>query len=319
MKKYNLSIIIPVYNEEESIDELYYQINNSLLNINNNKYTSEIIFINDGSTDGTFKKINTIAKENNDVKIISFFNNRGKSEALNCAFQYSSGEVIITIDGDLQDNPNEFRNLLDKIENGSDMVTGWKKERKDSLSKKIPSKIFNFILRLLTGIKIHDFNCGLKAYKRNVIKSINIYGGLHRFIPALVKQKGFSISEIIVDHRERKFGVSKYGTSRLSHGFYDFITVLFLNKYFNRPLHLFGLFGLILFTIGLIINLNLTFKWLYLNEWITPYKNPIFFLGILLIIVGMQFFSTGLIGELIVYFNRKKKYSNEDIEFISYD
>tara|TARA_Y100000588_G_C14133498_1_gene872765 strand:- start:230 stop:1198 length:969 start_codon:yes stop_codon:yes gene_type:complete len=321
MKKYNLSIVIPVYNEEGSIKKLYEQINHSVLLLSEKEpdFNYEIIFVNDGSTDGTYKLINQIIRADNNVKLISFYQNKGKSEALNCAFKFSSGEIVITLDGDLQDDPIEFKNLINKLEEGADMVTGWKKNRKDPLAKRIPSKIFNFVLRILTNIKIHDFNCGLKAYKRYVIKNIDIYGGLHRFIPVLAKQKGFTISEIVVNHRARKFGFSKYGTSRLFHGFYDLITILFLNKYFNRPLHLFGLLGFILFISGFFINLNLTYKWFFHSEWITPYKNPIFFLGILLIIVGMQFFSTGLIGELIVYFNKKRNYINEDIEFINYD
>ena len=321
MKKCNLSIIIPVYNEEKSIDILYKQIKKSISFVSKEylDFYYEIIFVNDGSTDDTYKIINKIISNDNDVKLISFYQNKGKSEALNCAFKFSLGEIIITLDGDLQDDPIEFKNLINKLNEGSDIVTGWKKYRKDPLTKRIPSKIFNLVLRILTNIKIHDFNCGLKAYKKSVIKNIDIYGGLHRFIPVLAKQKGFITSEIVVNHRARKFGHSKYGTSRLFHGFYDLITLLFLNKYFNRPLHLFGLLGFILFTSGLTINLNLTYRWFFYSDWITPYKNPIFFLGILLIIVGMQFFSTGLIGELIVYFNRKRNYSNEDIEFINYD
>ena len=315
MKELNLSIIIPIYNEESSIERLYNEIKNSL----SDNYTYEIIFINDGSTDSSFSNIQSLISPNNKVKLIDFHANRGKSEALNCAFKNSIGNIIITLDGDLQDDPQEFINLIKKIEMGSDMVTGWKKNRKDPLSKKILSKIFNFVLRSLTGIKIHDFNCGLKAYKRTVINSITIYGGLHRFIPILIHKKGFRVDEMVINHREREFGVSKYGKSRIFHGFFDLITVLFLNKYFNKPLHLFGSLGFVLLLTGFAINLNLTYKWFFYSEWITPYKNPIFFLGILLIIIGMQFFSTGLIGELIVYFNRKKDYKNEDIKFYNYD
>ena len=242
MKKIDLSIIVPVYNEEESIVELYQQIIDSV----KNKLTYELIFINDGSTDSSLEILNELLLNDNNIKIISFSSNKGKSESLNYAFNNCFGEIIITIDGDLQDDPAEFPNLIQKINSGSDMVTGWKKNRKDPISKKILSKIFNFVLRILTGIKIHDFNCGLKAYKRIVIKSINIYGGLHRFIPVLAKNKGFTVDEIVVNHREREFGVSKYGKLRIFHGFFDLITVLFLNKYMNRPLHLFGSLGFIL-------------------------------------------------------------------------
>jgi len=315
MKQIDLSIIIPIYNEEDSIVKLYNQIIKSV----DDKSTYEIIFINDGSTDNSFDIIKKLLLNNRNVKLIDFITNKGKSEALNYGFNNCIGNVIITIDGDLQDDPMEFTNLINKINSGSDMVTGWKKNRKDSISKRILSKIFNFILRLLTGIKIHDFNCGLKAYKKNVIKSVDVYGGLHRFIPILAYKKGFIVDEIIVNHREREFGKSKYDSSRLFHGFFDLITLLFLNKYFNRPLHLFGLLGFILLLVGLVINVNLTFKWFYYNQWITPFKNPVFFLGILLIVVGIQFISTGLIGELIVYSNRQRKYKKKDVQFYNYD
>ena len=315
MKKIDLSIIVPVYNEEESIVELYQQIIDSV----KNKLTYELIFINDGSTDSSLEILNELLLNDNNIKIISFSSNKGKSESLNYAFNNCFGEIIITIDGDLQDDPAEFPNLIEKINSGSDMVTGWKKNRKDPISKKILSKIFNFVLRILTGIKIHDFNCGLKAYKRIVIKSINIYGGLHRFIPVLAKNKGFTVDEIVVNHREREFGVSKYGKLRIFHGFFDLITVLFLNKYMNRPLHLFGSLGFILLLGGLIINIDLTFKWFFYNQWITPFKNPLFFLGILLIVIGIQFVSTGLIGELIVHYNRQKKHKSEEVQFYNYD
>ena len=315
MKKIDLSVIIPIYNEQESIVELYQQIVKSI----KNKLEYELIFINDGSTDNSFNIINELLLNDSNIKIINFNSNKGKSEALNYGFNYSSGEIIITIDGDLQDDPEEFFSLIEKINSGSDMVTGWKKDRKDPISKKILSKIFNFVLRILTGIKIHDFNCGLKAYKKIVVKSINIYGGLHRFIPVLAKHKGFVVDEIIVNHRERKFGISKYGKLRIFHGFFDLITVLFLNKYMHRPLHLFGSLGFILLLSGIIINIDLTFKWFYYNQWITPFKNPLFFLGILLIVVGIQFVSTGLIGELIVHFNRQKKYKSKEVQFYNYD
>jgi glycosyltransferase involved in cell wall biosynthesis len=311
MKQIDISILVPVFNEQDSISELYGELLNGLPA--NSAY--EIIFINDGSSDNSINEINNIFKKDNNVKLINFFINGGKSEALNLGFRKALGDIIITIDGDLQDDPSEIKNLIDKIRSGSDMVTGWKKDRKDSLSKRIQSKIFNFILRLLTGIQIHDFNCGLKAYKRHVIKSINIYGGLHRFIPVLVGKKGFIVDEIIVNHRSRKFGVSKYGKSRIFHGFFDLITVLFLNKYFNNPLHLFGFAGFIMLLLGFGINAKLTYDWFFNDIWINPSKNPLFFLGILLMIVGIQLFSTGLIGELMVYLNRKKDYIPDNVEF----
>ena len=315
MNQLDISILVPIFNEEDSINELYAELSRSL----SSNIDYEIIFINDGSQDESFKKIKNIILKDNRVKLINFFINRGKSEALNLGFKKSLGNIIITIDGDLQDDPSEIKNLIDKINSGSDMVTGWKKDRKDPVSKRILSKIFNFTLRILTGIKIHDFNCGLKAYKKHVIQSINIYGGLHRFIPVLVSKNGFSVDEAIVNHRIRKFGVSKYGKSRIFHGFFDLITVLFLNKYFNKPLHLFGSIGFIMLSIGFFINAKLTYDWFLNGIWITPHKNPLFFLGILLMILGIQFFSTGLIGELMVYLNRKKYHRYQDVEFHNFD
>ncbi len=315
MKQIDISILIPIFNEEDSISELY----NELLSELPANSIYEIIFINDGSSDNSSNEISHILQKDNNVKLINFFINGGKSEALSLGFRKASGDIIITIDGDLQDDPSEIKNLIDKIHSGSDMVTGWKKDRKDSLSKKIQSKIFNFTLRLLTGLRIHDFNCGLKAYKKHVIKSINIYGGLHRFIPVLVSKKGFIVDEIAVNHRSRKFGVSKYGKSRIFHGFFDLITVLFINKYFNNPLHLFGFIGFIMLSLGFCINAKLTYDWFFNAVWINPYKNPLFFLGILLIIVGIQLFSTGLIGELMVYLNRKKDYTYDNVDFHNFD
>ena len=316
MNQPEISILIPIFNEQDSIEQLYNELSNAVSNI----LDYEIIFINDGSQDNSSQQVQNIISKDNKVKLINFFVNRGKSEALNIGFKKAVGNIIVTIDGDLQDDPAEFENLINQIKSGSDMVTGWKKNRKDPISKRILSKIFNFTLRLITGLKIHDFNCGLKAYKKHVIKSINIYGGLHRFIPILVSKNGFSVDEIIVHHRPRKFGKSKYGKSRIFHGFFDLITVLFLNKYLNKPLHLFGSIGFLLLSVGFTINAKLTYDWFFNGIWITPHKNPLFFLAILLIIVGIQFFSTGLIGELMVYFNRKNKNDKyQDVEFHNFD
>ena len=315
MKQNDISILVPIYNEEDSVQELYKELLKSIPQ----ELKYEIIFINDGSKDNSLKKIKSIISKDDSIKLINLFVNQGKSEALNLGFKKSSGDIVITIDGDLQDDPQEIKNLINEIHSGSDMVTGWKKNRKDPISKRFFSKIFNFVLRLITGMKIHDFNCGLKAYKKHVIKSINIYGGLHRFIPVLVNKNGFIVSEIVVNHRARKFGVSKYGNSRIFHGFFDLITVLFVNKYFNKPLHLFGSFGFLMLSMGCIINGKLTFDWFFNSIWITPHKNPLFFLGILLMIIGIQFFSIGLIGELIVYLNRKNSHKYQDIEFYNFD
>ena len=304
-KKNKISILIPVFNEQDSIDQLY---NELFANIDN-KYIYEIIFINDGSTDQSKNKIQEIIKNNQNVKLIDFFKNKGKSVALNEGFKSISGDIVITLDADLQDDPEEIDKFIAKINEGYGVISGWKKNRLDPLSKTLPSKIFNCILRFISKIDIHDFNCGYKAYKVDAVKNLEIYGGLHRFLPIIVNNNGFKVSEIIVNHRKRKFGKSKYFSSRIFHGFFDLITLLFFNKYLTRPLHLFGGIGFLLIIIGLSINLYLTVNW-FGGIWITPYKNPLFFLGLLLVIVGTQFFSIGLIGELIVKLLRNNNTSH---------
>ena len=318
-KNLDISVVIPVFNEEESLVEL----NNQILNSIDKSKTYELIYINDGSTDQSKNILSTLASKNSNIKLINFYKNKGKADALNAGFYFSSGKIVITLDSDLQDDPSEFQKLIKEIDNGSDMVSGWKKNRKDPLSKTFPSKIFNFVLRLLTGIKIHDFNCGLKAYNQKVVKSLNIYGGLHRFIPVLVKNSGFVISEVQINHRKRKYGVSKYGTSRMFHGLFDLITILFLKKYFNRPLHFFGKFGILFSFLGLFTNIYLSYKWMIFNYFNIGVKysinRPLLFFGILLLLVGIQFISIGLIGELIVYLNRKRNFDLDDAEYINFN
>ena len=318
-KNLDISVVIPVFNEEESLVEL----NNQILNSIDKNKTYELIYINDGSTDQSKNILSTLASKNSNIKLINFYKNKGKADALNSGFYFSSGKIVITLDSDLQDDPSEFQKLIKEIDNGSDMVSGWKKNRKDPLSKTFPSKIFNFVLRLLTGIKIHDFNCGLKAYNQKVVKSLNIYGGLHRFIPVLVKNSGFNISEVQINHRKRKYGVSKYGTSRMFHGLFDLITILFLKKYFNRPLHFFGKFGILFSLLGFFTNIYLSYKWMIFNYFNIGVKysinRPLLFFGILLLLVGIQFISIGLIGELIVYLNRKRNFDLDDAEYINFN
>ena len=301
MKNNNfISIVIPLYNEEESIKPLY----NELLN-NLNNYKFEIIFINDGSFDNSSDIIKSIIQADNNVHLIELYKNYGKSAALSEGFRYCRGDYVVTLDADLQDNPSEIPELLDMLDYTEfDIISGWKKDRKDPISKRFPSKIFNFFTRLFSGIKIHDFNCGLKVYKKKVVKSIDIYGGMHRYIPVIAKQKGFITSEKAVNHRARKFGETKYGSNRFLHGFFDLLTILFLGKYFVRPLHFFGLFGLINLIFGLLINLSLTIGWF---AGIPIGNRPILFLGVLLIIIGIQFISLGLLGELIIKSNSKSQ------------
>ena len=304
-----ISVVIPVFNEQESIKELYMQISAALKN--QKKY--EIIFINDGSSDKSEKAIIDLSNEDKRVKLISFYRNFGKSAALSEGFKYASGEIIITMDADLQDDPNEISNLMSKLDEGYDLVSGWKQKRYDPWTKTFPSKIFNFVTRVLTGVKIHDFNCGLKAYRSSVIKSIEVFGGRHRYIPALAGQINFSVSEIVVNHRPRIYGETKYGGSRIFHGFFDLLTILFLNKYTQQPLHFFGSIGLATFIAGFFVELMVIYYKFVLLE---PFSKHIalLLLGVILIIIGIQFFSIGLLGEIIARFSQGKEDRIKDIK-----
>jgi len=296
----NISVIIPIFNEESSIEPLYREIVNSLSNISD-RY--EIIFIDDGSTDSSLTNINNLITIDNKVVLVQLNRNYGKSDALQEGFNIAKYDYIITMDGDLQDDPNEIENLINILDEGWDCVSGWKKNRKDPLSKTIPSYFFNTFISFFSGLKLHDFNCGIKVYKSNVTKNLNIYGGLHRYIPLLLHNNGYKVTECIVNHRAREHGITKYGKSRFLHGIFDFLTINFLRKYFNRPMYFFGTFGLILSSIGLLINIYLTYYW-FQGTYIA--NRPLFFLAILLILVGIQSLSIGLIGELIVNSSRKK-------------
>ena len=296
----NISVIIPIFNEESSIEPLYREIVNSLSNISD-RY--EIIFIDDGSTDSSLTNINNLITIDNKVVLVQLNRNYGKSDALQEGFNIAKYDYIITMDGDLQDDPNEIENLINILDEGWDCVSGWKKNRKDPLSKTIPSYFFNTFISFFSGLKLHDFNCGIKVYKSNVIKNLNIYGGLHRYIPLLLHNNGYKVTECTVNHRPREHGKTKYGKSRFLHGIFDFLTINFLRKYFNRPMYFFGTFGLILSSIGLLINIYLTYYW-FQGTYIA--NRPLFFLAILLILVGIQSLSIGLIGELIVNSSRKK-------------
>ena len=296
-----LSIVIPVYNEVGSIDALYKEIKQ---NIDIEEY--EIVFIDDGSTDGSSEKIQELIQDNQKIKLIQFYRNYGKSAALSEGFKQANGEYVITMDADLQDDPAEIKNLIDKLEEGFDLVSGWKKNRKDPISKRLPSKLFNFITRLFTSVKIHDFNCGLKIYRRSVIKTLDIYGGRHRYIPALAGQKKFIVSEIIVNHRAREFGSTKYGGRRFFHGFFDLISVLFLSRYIQSPLYFFGQLGLLSFISGFSIEGYVLYLKYVLGEPFAIHMALLIF-GVLLIFIGIQFFSIGLIGEMIANSNQDKE------------
>ena len=289
----DLSIIVPLYNEEDSLIELTNQIFDVLKKFD---WSFEICFVDDGSTDDSLNRIKALKADRENIKILSFRKNYGKSAALSEGFKMATGDIIITIDADLQDDPAEIPNLIHKIHDGYDLVSGWKKKRQDPISKTLPSKLFNFITARLTGIQIHDFNCGLKAYRKEVIKEIPVYGSLHRYLPVLAHWKGFAIGEIIVHHQARKYGITKYNWRRFFDGFFDLFTVLFLTRYRQKPLHLFGFLGMISLLAGIVISLYLTVLWF---QGYGIGNRPLFFLGILLIIVGMQSFSIGLIGEMI--------------------
>ena len=297
MKNNKLSIIIPVYNESESIRKLYDEIISLEFPFN-----YEIIFINDGSTDGSKELIEKLINDDSKIILVNLNNNYGKSNALSIGFRLATGDIVMTMDGDLQDNPSEIYELIEMIDNGYDVVSGWKKNRKDPFSKRVLSKVFNFFTSVITNIKIHDFNCGLKAYRNEVVKSIDVYGGMHRYLPVLAAFNGYKITEKIVDHRERSYGVSKYGGKRIMKGFFDLLTVIFIGKYLNRPLHFFGKLGLLFLFIGLVINSYLTYGW-FNGIWIS--NRPILFLGILFVIIGVQFFSLGLLGELMYKINQR--------------
>lgn len=292
-KNMDVSVVIPLFNEEDSLSELTEQIVDQL---NRLEKTFELIFIDDGSTDSSFEVLMKLKNEYSGFKIIRFRRNFGKSAALSEGFKRASGTYVFTMDADLQDDPGEIPKMLEKIEEGYDLISGWKQKRNDPITKTLPSKFFNATTRFLTGIKIHDFNCGFKLYRNDVIKAIPVYGEMHRYLPVLAHWQGFRVGEMVVKHNARQFGVSKYGFRRIFHGFFDLLTVLFITRYRQKPLHFFGLIGLIFSLGGLGILTWLTVSWFMGN----PIGNrPILFLGLLLMIVGVQSFTLGLIGEMI--------------------
>jgi len=294
-----VSVIIPSYNEAESLPELFKQIYRAL----EPQYTDafEILLIDDGSYDRTADVIPNLQNEFPAVKYVQFRRNYGKAAALMEGFRRAEGQFVITMDADLQDDPAEIPPMMAMLEADADMVSGWKKKRHDPISKTIPSKLFNSVTRWTTGIKIHDFNCGLKAYRNEVVKDLNIHGELHRYIPVLAHFLGYNVQEKVVQHHPRKYGRTKYGMARFFRGFFDFITVLFLSRYTERPMHFFGMGGLVLTGFGLIINIYLALYWFFGGHLS---NRPLLFLGVLLVIVGVQLFSIGLLGEMLVYQSR---------------
>ena len=289
-----ISVIIPVFNEIGSLPELMDQLR-KVLHI----YSKwEILFVDDGSTDGSTAFLNDLSRKDENVTLIQLHRNYGKSAALAEGFKRAKGEYLITMDADLQDDPAEIPNLMKKLEEGFDLVSGWKKKRKDPISKRFPSKIFNYVTRIMTGVKIHDFNCGLKIYRKAVIKTLDLYGGRHRYIPALAGHNKFRISEIQVNHRPRIHGVTKYGGSRLFHGFFDLISIIFMNRYTQQPLHLFGFFGLFCGLASLTVELYVIGRKIFSGHSFYEHLALMLF-GAMLFILGLWFFSIGLIAEMI--------------------
>jgi len=253
--------------------------------------------VDDGSTDGSYEYLRKLHTKKKNVKVIRFRRNFGKSAALSVAFNEACGEFVITMDADLQDDAQEIPGLINALGDTYDLVSGWKKKRFDPITKTIPSKFFNFVTGLLTGIPIHDFNCGLKAYRLEVVKSVHVYGELHRYIPALAHWAGFKVTERVVHHHPRKYGKTKFGASRFLYGFLDLLTVLFTTRYIRRPLHLFGIWGMMALIFGVAIDGWLSFEWFM--GWTSLSNRPLFLVGFLLIIVGVQFISIGLLGEMM--------------------
>lgn len=293
----DVSIVVPLLNEEESLPELAGWIDATCVK---HSLGYEVLFIDDGSQDTSWDVILKLASANKNIKGIRFRRNYGKSAALNVGFHHASGEVVITMDADLQDSPDEIPDLVDMIrKEGFDLVSGWKKKRHDPISKTIPSKFFNRVTRILSGIKLHDFNCGLKAYRNDVIKSIEVYGEMHRYIPLIAKKAGFhKIGEKVVRHQKRKYGETKFGLERFLKGFLDLLTIIFMTRFGKRPMHLFGTLGTLIFIGGFFIAGYLAYQRFFMEGYKMT-DRPLFFFGLLAMVLGTQLFLTGFMAEMI--------------------
>lgn len=313
----NISVVVPLLNEAESLPELTQWISRVMLT---HGFSYEIILIDDGSTDTSWKVIQHLSLQNKNIKGIRFNRNYGKSAALHVGFRQSIGEVVITMDADLQDSPDEIPELYDMIKNqGYDLVSGWKKKRYDPLSKTIPTKLFNGVTRKISGISLHDFNCGLKAYDQRVVKSIEVYGEMHRYIPVIAKWNGFGkIGEKVVQHQERKYGVTKFGLERFVYGFLDLMSITFVSRFRKRPMHFFGTMGTVSFLIGFLITIWLIGEKFYFSFFrhqrvrdVTD--QPLFFLALVAVVVGVQLFLAGFLAEMIsLSGSRKNEYLIRD-------
>jgi glycosyltransferase involved in cell wall biosynthesis len=318
---FQISVVIPVFNEEESLPELTNWISRVM---HDHGFSYEVILVNDGSSDSSWEVIQSLAEESTAIKGINFTRNYGKSAALDAGFNKASGEVVITMDADLQDSPEEIPGLYRMItEDGFDVVSGWKKERHDPISKTIPSRFFNGVTRWISGIDLHDFNCGLKAYRLKVVKNIQIYGEMHRYIPLLAKWNGFGkIGEKVVQHQSRKYGYSKFGIERFLNGFLDLISVSFVHRYKKKPMHFFGLLGTLSFVTGFLITCWLIFEKIYgLSKGLNVREivdQPLFFLALVALIIGIQLFVTGFIAELMTS-NQSKEAEYKIGEEVNFD
>lgn len=302
----DVTVLVPVMDEAGTVRELASRVAAVLDGLGR---SFEIVFVDDGSRDGTPDRVREAHEADPRVKLVRLRRNFGKAAALSAGFDQARGRIIITMDGDLQDDPEEIPRFLEAIESRDlDLVSGWKEHRRDPISKRLPSLLFNWVTRRVAGVDLHDFNCGFKAYRREVLEQISIYGELHRYIPVLASRRGFSIGEIAVNHHPRRYGTSKYGWDRLYKGLLDLITVLFITRYTRRPLHLFGAFGLVFLAGGFGINLYLAIRWLG-GEYLS--NRPLLLLGVLLMLLGIQVLTTGLLGEMITFknFHRPDSYS----------
>ncbi|WP_452223385.1 glycosyltransferase family 2 protein [Lacinutrix chionoecetis] len=304
----DISVVIPLLNEQESITELHDWIAKVM---QSNRFSYEILFIDDGSTDGSWKTIEALSQNNSNVKGIRFLKNFGKSQALHAGFEKAQGDVIITMDADLQDNPEEIPALYNKItQEHFDLVSGWKKKRFDNkFTKNLPSKLFNWAARKTSGVKLNDFNCGLKAYKKDVVKNIDVNGEMHRYIPVLAKNAGFTnIGEQIVQHQARKYGETKFGMERFINGFLDLITIWFISRFGKRPMHLFGALGVIMFAVGFVFAAYIGVdKMFFHTDGRLITQRPQFYIALVTMIIGTQFFVAGFLGEIILRSKQNKK------------
>jgi glycosyltransferase involved in cell wall biosynthesis len=299
-----ISVVVPVHNEERSVALLYDELQGALDPVGE----WNVVYVDDGSTDGTFGALTRLHAHAENVRVVRLRRNFGKAAALAAGFAHANGDTIVTIDGDLQDDPAEIPRLLAKLEEGFDLVSGWKTRRRDPITRRIPSRLFNWAVGRVAGLRLHDMNCGLKAYRADVVERLTLYGELHRFIPVLAHERGYRIGELPVNHRPREHGRSRYGLERYLRGFLDLLTVTFIGRYRQRPLHLFGGLGLGLAAIGFVVLLYLTIVKLAGHA---IGERPLLTLGVLLVVVGLQFFSLGLLGELVTSHHEERKLARE--------